>query len=54
LISKKRAEFVKSVLVKHFGVDPDRIVTEGKGWDNPISDDPNKNRRVEVRFISYE
>ncbi len=54
LIAKKRAEFVKSVLVKHFGVDPDRIVTEGKGWDNPISDDPNKNRRVEVRFISFE
>ncbi len=54
LISKKRAEFVKSVMVKHFGVDPDRIVTEGKGWDNPISDDPNKNRRVEVSFISFE
>lgn len=54
LISKKRAEFIKSVLVKNFSVDPDRIFTEGKGWDNPISDDPNKNRRVEVRFISLE
>jgi NitT/TauT family transport system substrate-binding protein len=54
LISKKRAEFVKSVLVKQYGVDPDRVITEGKGWDNPISDDPNKNRRVEVSFISLE
>jgi NitT/TauT family transport system substrate-binding protein len=54
LISKKRAEFVKSVLVSHFGVDADRIITEGKGWDNPISDDPTKNRRVEVSFISLE
>jgi NitT/TauT family transport system substrate-binding protein len=54
LISKKRAEFVKSVLVSHYGIDPERIVTQGKGWDNPISDDPNKNRRVEVSFLSFE
>ncbi len=54
LISKKRAEFVKSVLVSRYGIDPERIVTQGKGWDNPISDDPNKNRRVEVSFLSFE
>ncbi|HTX71832.1 MAG TPA: OmpA family protein, partial [Rectinemataceae bacterium] len=55
LISKKRAEFVKSLLVSRFKVDPQRIVTEGRGWDNPIDDkDPAKNRRVEVQFISFE
>lgn len=55
LISKKRAEYVKSLLVKIYGIDPSRIVTEGGGWDNPISTtDPDKNRRVEVNFISFE
>jgi NitT/TauT family transport system substrate-binding protein len=55
LFSKKRAEFVKSILVSKYGIDPARIVTEGLGWDNPIDDkDPNKNRRVEVKFISFE
>jgi ABC-type nitrate/sulfonate/bicarbonate transport system substrate-binding protein/outer membrane protein OmpA-like peptidoglycan-associated protein len=55
LISKKRAEFIKSVLVTNYKVDPQRIVTEGRGWDNPIDDkDPTKNRRVEVKFISLE
>lgn len=55
LISKKRAEFVKSVLVKTYGIDPERIVTEGRGWDNPIDEkDHSKNRRVEIKFISFE
>ena len=55
LISKKRAEFVKSVLVKEWGVDASRIVTEGRGWDSPVDEqDPAKNRRVEVRFLSFE
>lgn len=55
LISKKRAEFVKSALVSQWGLDPARIVTEGRGWDNPIDEaDPTKNRRVEVRFLSFE
>lgn len=55
LISKKRAEFVKKLLVEKFGVDADRIVTEGRGWDSPIDpEDPAKNRRVEVQFISLE
>ena len=54
-LSKKRADFVKSILVKNFKVDPDRIYTSGKGWDNPLSDtEPDKNRRVEVRFLSLE
>ncbi len=55
LISKKRAEFVKKLLVEKFKVDAERIVTEGRGWDNPIDpEDPARNRRVEVQFISLE
>jgi outer membrane protein OmpA-like peptidoglycan-associated protein len=55
LISKKRAEFVKKVLVEKYGIDPQRVFTEGKGWDEPIdASEPSKNRRVEVRFLSLE
>ena len=36
LVSKKRAEFVKKLLVDKYGIDADRIVTEGRGWDSPI------------------
>ena len=55
LISKKRAEFIKKVLVEEYSIDPQRIVTEGKGWDNPVDvNEPSKNRRVEVKFISLE
>ena len=55
LISKRRAEFVKSVLVKNFGVDAERVVTEGRGWDSPVDEkNPEMNRRVEVQFLSFE
>lgn len=55
LISKKRAEFIKKVLVEKYGIDAQRIVTEGKGWDEPMDPaEPSKNRRVEVKFISLE
>lgn len=55
LISKRRAEFVKKVLVDKFGIDPERIITEGRGWDDPVDDtDHEANRRVEVQFISFE
>lgn len=55
LISKKRAEFIKKILVEKFGCDPQRIITEGKGWDQPIdTTDQSKNRRVEVQFLSLE
>ena len=55
LLSKKRAEFVKSILVDKYGCDADRIFTEGKGWDLPVdTQDQAKNRRVEVKFFSFE
>ncbi len=55
LISKRRAEFVKKVLVEQYGADPERLITEGKGWDQPASSgDAARSRRVEVRFLSFE
>lgn len=55
LISKKRAEFVKKVLIEKYGIEPERIVTEGRGWDQPIEGaDPAANRRVEIQFLSFE
>jgi ABC-type nitrate/sulfonate/bicarbonate transport system substrate-binding protein/outer membrane protein OmpA-like peptidoglycan-associated protein len=55
LISKRRAEFVKSLLVSRFGVETDRVITEGRGWDQPVdAQDPSANRRVEVIFLSFE
>ncbi|HBD93790.1 MAG: hypothetical protein A2015_00795 [Spirochaetes bacterium GWF1_31_7] len=55
LNSKKRAEYVKKILIEAYGCDKDRIITEGKGWDMPVDPtDQTKNRRVEVKFFSLE
>lgn len=55
LVSKKRAEYVKKVLIADYGCDPERLITEGKGWELPVDvSDPAVNRRVEVRFLSFE
>jgi len=54
-VSKKRAEFVESLLVGKYGIPEDRIVTEGAGWDNPLDPhDNSKNRRVDVKFIALD
>lgn len=55
LISKKRAEYIKKLLVEKYGCDKERIFTEGKGWDMPVdANDQSLNRRVEVKFFSFE
>lgn len=55
LVSEKRAIFVKKVLVEKYHCDPDRIKTSGRGWSEPLDvTDQSKNRRVEVKFFSYE
>lgn len=53
-MSKARAEAVKAVLVRN-GVDPMRIDTDGRGWDEPIPGaSPDENRRVEVQLYTLE
>ena len=55
LISKKRAEFIKKLLIEKYNCDKERIFTEGKGWDMPVdNNDQSLNRRVEVKFFSFE
>jgi ABC-type nitrate/sulfonate/bicarbonate transport system substrate-binding protein/outer membrane protein OmpA-like peptidoglycan-associated protein len=55
LLSKKRAEFIKQLLIEKYNCPADRIMTKGMGWDNPVDPaDQTKNRRVEVKFISLE
>lgn len=51
-LSKKRAAAVKELLTKEFGVEADRIETEGKGETQPVADNKTRegkaaNRRVE-------
>jgi OOP family OmpA-OmpF porin len=51
-LSKRRAEAVSSYLINNFGIDEDRISTEGKGASVPVAANTTaegkaKNRRVE-------
>jgi outer membrane protein OmpA-like peptidoglycan-associated protein len=51
-LSKKRAESVKQALVKNFGIDASRLLTDGKGASEPVDKNNTpegkaNNRRVE-------
>ena len=55
VLSKRRAEFIRSLLIGHYGLPPNRVLATGVGWDNPIDPvDQAKNRRVDVKFISLQ
>lgn len=52
--SEARARSVKAVLVKN-GVDPQRLETDGRGWDEPLPGaTADENRRVEVQLYTLE
>ncbi|MFT3787283.1 MAG: phosphate ABC transporter substrate-binding/OmpA family protein [Tepidisphaeraceae bacterium] len=53
-LSKDRAAAVKKALVNEFNVDGDRIQTVGRGWEEPIGTEAEKNRRVEVQWFTLE
>ena len=55
-LSEKRAASVREALLKAFpNEDPNRFVSFGNGWDNPIDLlDQTKNRRVDVRVVRVE
>ncbi|MCS6971243.1 MAG: phosphate ABC transporter substrate-binding/OmpA family protein [Planctomycetota bacterium] len=51
-LGQDRADAVKRMLVETRGVDPARIVTQTRGWEQPLPQvsDPVLNRRVEVQW----
>jgi NitT/TauT family transport system substrate-binding protein len=53
-LSKNRAAEVRKVLMEKYQIDPKRIETIGRGWEEPASTDMNKNRRVEVYWFTLE
>ncbi|EMO28856.1 OmpA family protein [Leptospira interrogans serovar Bataviae str. HAI135] len=57
ILSRNRANSVKDYLVKK-GIDPERIITDGKGSSEPVVPQKNpetdyKNRRTEFQIIGH-
>jgi ABC-type nitrate/sulfonate/bicarbonate transport system substrate-binding protein len=57
-LSTDRAEAVKQALIKKYNFDPNKLIVEGKAWDEPADpDDPLNqalNRRVEISVYPPE
>jgi len=56
-LSEKRAEAVKTYLMKEAGLDPSKISAVGRGQSSPVADNETKegrlqNRRVEILILS--
>ena len=53
-LSKERAEAVGKMLADSYKVDAARIKSVGRGWEEPISEKPEENRRVELQWFTVE
>jgi len=53
-LSKDRAVEVAKVLAEKYKIDSARIATVGRGWEEPVSDKPEENRRVEIQWFTVE
>jgi len=53
-LSKDRALEVKKKLLDLYKVDPERLDSVGRGWEEPAGTDSDKNRRVEVQWFTIE
>ncbi len=53
-LSKDRAAAIANLLTEKHNVDPARVNTVGRGWEEPLGKDPDKNRRVEVQWFTVE
>jgi NitT/TauT family transport system substrate-binding protein len=53
-LSKARAASVRKALIERAKVDPKRIETVGRGWEEPAGPDAEKNRRVEAQWFTLE
>jgi NitT/TauT family transport system substrate-binding protein len=53
-LSRNRAAEIKRLLVEKRGVDQARVDIVGRGWEEPLGDDSERNRRVEVQWFMLE
>lgn len=53
VLSQKRAESVKRALVKEFGIDPNRIICEGKGQTQPLNNNANASEKAQNRRVEF-
>ena len=53
-LSKDRAAEVGRTLTEQYRIDPARIRSVGKGWDEPVSKVPAENRCVELQWFTLQ
>jgi len=54
-LSRQRAVAVRDALLeRHAKLDPKRVETVGRGWEEPAGPESEKNRRVEVQWFTLE
>jgi NitT/TauT family transport system substrate-binding protein len=53
-LSQKRADEIKRLLIDKYQVDPKRLESVGRGWEDPAGSDSAQNRRVEVLWFTLE
>lgn len=53
-LSKNRANEIRRVLIERLQVEPARLETIGRGWEEPSGKEAELNRRVEVQWFTVE
>ena len=53
-LSKDRAESVRTEMVNRYQLDTKRIEVIGRGWEEPVGQSGDENRRVEVQWFTVE
>jgi outer membrane protein OmpA-like peptidoglycan-associated protein len=52
-LSKQRAAAVKDLLVKEYGIEEERLKTEGKGETQPVGDNKTKEGKMQNRRVEF-
>jgi NitT/TauT family transport system substrate-binding protein len=53
-LSKNRSGEIKRLLIERHKIDGARLETVGRGWEEPLGTDNEKNRRVEAQWFTVE
>jgi len=53
-LSKDRANEIRRLLIEREKIDAPRLDTVGRGWEEPLGPDMEKNRRVEAQWFTLE